>query len=67
MSTSTVPLTQRTVRSRMCSASQSVGVRLCVFERESTSCQGPSTSASRTVSHPVLVCHVVSTIRLPGK
>ena len=30
-------------------------------------CQRPSTSASRTMSHPVSVCQVVSTISPPGR
>ena len=48
MTSSTTPLTHRTVRSRMCSASQSIGVRWWVGDRDPTSCQGPITSASRT-------------------
>ncbi len=57
----------RTVRSRMCSASQSIGVRRCVRDRVSMSCHGPITSASRTITQPVWVCQVVSRIRLPGR
>ncbi|BDH58274.1 hypothetical protein MTP03_32130 [Tsukamurella sp. PLM1] len=43
------------------------GVRRCVRERVCVSCQGPMTSASRTMSQPVEVCHVVSSMRLPGR
>ena len=46
---STVPLTHVTVRSRMCSASSSVGVRRCVADRSSWLCHGPMTIASRTI------------------
>jgi hypothetical protein len=64
---STVPLTHFTVRIRQCSASKSVGERRCVRDRSVTLCQGPITSASRTMSQPVGVCHVVSSIREPGR
>ncbi|COX31840.1 Uncharacterised protein [Mycobacterium tuberculosis] len=62
-----MPLTQRTVRNRMCSASQSIGVRRWVRDRRSISCHLPITSASRTISQPIWVCQVVSMIRLPGR
>ncbi|SLH66135.1 Uncharacterised protein [Mycobacteroides abscessus subsp. abscessus] len=62
-----MPLTHFTVRSSMCSASQSIGVRRCVRLRWSLLCQGPSTSASRTISQPVSVCQVVSRIMPPGR
>jgi len=67
MARSTDPLTHRTVRTRQCSASKSVGERRWVRERSSTLCHGPMHNASRTISHPVRVCHVVSTIKLPGR
>jgi hypothetical protein len=56
-----------TVRSKQCSASKSVGERRCVRERSSMLCHGPMHSASRTISQPVRVCQVVSSIRLPGR
>ena len=51
---------------RLHTASKSVGDRRWVRDRSSTLCHGPMHRASRTISHPVRVCHVVSTIRLPG-
>ena len=38
-----------------------------VFDRWSALCHGPRTKASRTMSQPVSVCQVVSTISPPGR
>ena len=67
MDRSTAPLTHLTVRSRQCSASKSVGERRWVLDRSARLCHGPMHMVSRTMSQPVRVCQVVSSIKLPGR
>ena len=62
------PLTHLTVRRRVCSASQSVGVRLCVFDRLSTLCQGAENQGRRVRrASRSSVCQVVSRMSPPGR
>jgi hypothetical protein len=44
-----------------------VGVRRYVFERSLSWCQGPMSSASRTIIQPVGVPQLVSRIIVPGR
>ena len=64
---STVPLRHLTVRSRQHSASVSCGGRRWSSARSSRWYQGPMSRASRTLSQPVLVIHVVSSTCVPGR
>src|SRR3954447_11292256 len=54
-----------TVRTSMCSASSSVGGRVCGVRRSSPR-RGPIVSASRTTTQPLEELHVVTSTFVPG-
>jgi len=54
-----------TVRTSRCSASSSVGGRVCGVMTSSER-RGPIVSASRTISQPPGTCHVVSSVLVPA-
>jgi hypothetical protein len=65
-STCTEPATHSIVRTSRWSASQSIGGRVWPASSPSSSCQAPIVSASRTMTQPVWLIHVVSSTFVPG-